>query len=295
MMHHLPPLKAVRAFEACYRLGSYTRAAALLNVQQPAVSHQIRLLEEDLGLPLFSKKGTGVAPTEAAHDYYRTISAALGDIERASQRLRRQGRGEGVTLATYPGLASYWVLPRLASLRKRAPDVVVRLTTAEMDADIPLGDVDCAILFGEGQWPGFHSRPLISEKVVPVANPRLLEEIGGRSPVELLERGPLIHLEDPENRWFNWADWKAAFAPEARLIDRGISVTNHGIAIHQALLGNGIALAWVDVVADLLNSGVLAALHEVPLESARGYHLLLSPEFEASDACQKILQAFAVA
>ena len=293
-MHHLPPLKAVRAFEVCYRLGSYTRAAAALNVQQPAVSHQIRLLEEDLGARLFAKKGTGMAPTEAAHDYYRSVAAALGDIERASVRLRRQSGGEGITLATYPGFASYWLLPRLAAMRKSMPDASVRITTAELDADIPLSEVDCAILIGKGNWPGFTSHLLIQERVVPVASPKLKKELGERAPTEILENGPLIHLEDPENRWYAWPNWQVAFAPDAQRVDRGVSVTNHGIAIHQALLGNGIALAWKDVVEDLLESGVLATLCETPLESTRGYYFLVSPEFERTEACTQISQVLGI-
>jgi hypothetical protein len=115
-MNDLPPLKALRAFEACYRLGSYTRAAARLNVQQPAISHQIRLLESDLGVKLFVKRGAAMHPTDRAHDYYRTISLAFGDIERASARLRRQGKNDEITLATYPGIASFWLLSRLTTL-----------------------------------------------------------------------------------------------------------------------------------------------------------------------------------
>ena len=287
-MYDLPPLKAVRAFEACYRLGSYTRAAAHLNVHQPAISHQIRLLESDLGVTLFVKRGAGMAPTERAHDYYRTIAAALGDIERASARLRRQGHDAGITLATYPGIASFWVLPRLAALRTHSAGTVVRVTTAELDAHIPLDEVDCAILFGEGGWPGFESHLLMRETVLPVAAPKLAVDLAGQSMRELLEVGPLIHLEDPERRWCTWEDWRARFAPDAADLDRGILVTNHGIAIHQAIQGNGIALGWTGMIGDLIDSGVLTPLHATPLETARGYYFLTSPEFRSTPACALI-------
>ncbi|MEM7226789.1 MAG: LysR substrate-binding domain-containing protein [Pseudomonadota bacterium] len=293
-MKDLPSLRAVRAFEACYRLGSYTRAASALNVRQPAVSHQIRLLETDLGVKLFQKQGTAMVPTEPAHDFYRTVSAALGDIERASARLRRRTEDEGVVLATYPGLASFWVLPRLAVLRTQAPELAVRVTTAELDSHIPLAEVDCAILFGAGHWPGFESRLLIPERVVPVAAPKLSARLAGLKPGELLGAGPLIHLEDPERRWFTWDDWQAAFAPGAERIDKSLSVTNHGIAIHQAIQGNGVALGWSEMIAELLESQVLMPLHEAPLASARGYHFLVSPPFRDTEACRQISQALGV-
>lgn len=290
-MRELPPLKAVRAFEACYRLGSYTRAAAQLNVQQPAISHQIRLLERDLGVTLFVKRGAAMEPTEPAHDYYRTVSAAFGDIARASARLRRPGKDDGITLATYPGIASFWLLPRLTKLRTWAPDSVVRVTTAELDAYIPLADVDCAILFGEGDWPGFESRLLMAESVVPVAAPKLARTLRCAAPKALLESGPLIHLEDPERRWCTWADWRARFAPEAEAMDRSVIVTNHGVAVQQALQGNGVALGWAGMIGDLIESALLEPLHERPLTSSRGYYFLTSPEFRETSACALLSRA----
>ena len=290
-MRDLPPLKAVRAFEACYRLGSYTRAAAELNVQQPAISHQIRRLETDLGVALFMKRGSAMEPTGQGHDYYRTVSMALGDIGRASARLRRRRQDDSITLATYPGIASFWVLPRLARLKKRSPHTVVRVTTAELDAHIPLDEVDCAILFGDGNWPGFESRLVIREKILPVAAPTLAADLEDASPVELLESGPLIHLEDPEHRWFTWQDWQVRFAPETAELDRSIVVTNHGVAIHQALQGNGIALGWTGMISDLLESAVLKPTHDVPLESSRGYYLLTSPDFQGTQPCAEISRA----
>ena len=290
-MRDLPPLKAARAFEACYRLGSYTRAAAELNVQQPAISHQIRLLEQDLGVRLFVKEGAAMVPSGPAHDYYRVLSGSLRDIGRASARLRRRNEGDGITLATYPGIASYWALPRLAALKRRTPKTVFRVTTAELDAHIPLDEVDCAILFGIGDWPGFESRLVIPEAVVPVAAPKLAAALAGCTPTALLEAGPLIHLEDAEGRWFTWQDWQAKFAPEAGAPDRSVEVTNHGVAIHQALQGNGVALGWRGMVADLLESGVLQPLHNEDLTSKRGYHFLTAPTFHGSAACDLVMEA----
>ncbi len=281
-MKQLPPLKAVRAFEACYRLGSFTRAAQELNVGQPAISHQIRLLEADLGTTLFTKHGAQTLPTGAADLYYREVAQSLRDLERASIRLRRSQPDAALTIATYPGIAAFWLLPRLARLKATSPALTARVTTAELDRDIPIEETDCAILFGDAteheRWPGYDAKLLIPEIVVPIAAPCLLQNLGRNpgppSPTKLLEAGPLIHLDDSEHRWFTWSDWQQARAPKAKSIDRHMTVTNHGIAIHQALQGAGIALGWVGIIQDLLTSGTLVVLSDKPLTSRRGYHLV---------------------
>lgn len=272
-MRHLPPLRAIRAFEACYRLGSFTRAARELNVGQPAISHQIRLLEADLGQALFDKRGPLTRPTALADDYYRSVALALSGLDEASRRLRQRSRGDMLTIATYPGIATFWALPRLSDW-PGGPAPAWRVVTAERDADIDLDAVDAAILFGDGNWPGYDSRLLLQERVVPVTSPARARDFAGLSPGQLLERGPLIHLDDPEQRWFTWRDWQAQFAPEAGKIDQRMMVTNHGIALYQALQGAGVALGWQGVIADLLRSGLLVALAGQPLESRRGYFLV---------------------
>ncbi len=281
-MKNLPPLRAVAAFEACYRLKSFTRAAASLNVGQPAISHQIRLLESDLGTKLFVKRGAAITPTPNADDLYVAVSSGLSEIARGSERVRRRGLEQTLSLATYPGIAAFWLLPRIARLSDGSGRPQIRVTTADRDADIPLDDVECAILFGDGNWPGFETILLVSEEVVPVAAPSLAERWRAEPPETLLESGPLIHLEDPENRWHTWADWKARRAPTAASINHAVTVTNHGIAIQEALLGTGVALGWSGVIDDLVSRKALIRLHDRPIISDRGYYLVLSEHLAGS-------------
>jgi len=166
MLRDLPPLKSLRVFEACMRLGSFSRAAKELNVGQPAISHQIHALERDLGTKLFERRGGRVVPTTNALTYCRVIAGALADMAQASVNLRRSARSPGLRLATYPGIAMFWLMPRLARLRKEHPSLTLRVTTVERDQDIPFEDIDCAILFGGGAWPGYESHRLIKEAVV---------------------------------------------------------------------------------------------------------------------------------
>jgi DNA-binding transcriptional LysR family regulator len=277
-------LRAIRAFEACYRLGSFTRAAGELNVGQPAISHQIKLLEEDLGAALFEKRGPASRPTALADEFYGQVALSLSSLAEASRRIRRRGAQDMLTIATYPGIATFWVLPRLAAHRAGTdpadrPALACRVVTAERDADIDMAEVDAAILFGDGNWPGFESRLLLPERVVPVASPTLARQLKSRNPADLLQIGPLIHLEDPEQRWFTWRDWQKRFAPKAKSIDHSLVVTNHGVAIYQALQGAGVALGWQGVIADLLASGVLVSLYDDVLQSSRGYHLVSRPDW----------------
>src|SRR5262245_13116923 len=120
-MHDLPPLKSLRAFEACIRLGSFTRAAKELNVGQPAISHQIQALEQDLGTRLFERRGAQTVPTAEALNYHRSISSALSEMARATVTIRRNSRQPGLTLATYPGIAMFWLMPKLSGLREAEP------------------------------------------------------------------------------------------------------------------------------------------------------------------------------
>lgn len=273
-LRDLPPLKALRVFEACVRLGSFTKAAKELNVGQPAVSHQIQALEDDIGLRLFDRSAAQTTPTAEALAYHKRISAALDDIAKTTGAMREQARKPGLTLATYPGIAMFWLMPKLSQLKQSEPDLAVRVTTAERDRDIPLDDVDCAILFGDGNWKGRESHLLMREVVVPIASPSLAARFRDQPLAAILETGPLIHLEDRDRRWFTWQDWRDARAPDSARIDGGIEVTNHGIAIHETLMGHGIALGWKGVIDDLLANGLLVALDGEPLVSERGYYLV---------------------
>ncbi|WP_350333516.1 LysR substrate-binding domain-containing protein [Coralliovum pocilloporae] len=289
-MRDLPPLKALRAFEACYRLRSYTRAADQLNVGQPAISHQIRQLERDLGTVLFIKRGSRIEATPDADSYFEVIAPALSRIADASRSLRHKPENHGLTLATYPGLAAYWVMPRLGQHPDLFADCPVTVTTMELDAEVDFNLVDCAILFGSGNWAGdLDYMRLISEEVVPVTSPALAGSLTGHDAAALLAQAPLIHLQDPERRWFDWQHWRDHFAPNQEQINTSLTVTNHGLAIYQALQGQGVALGWTGVIRDLLNSGALVPVFPEPLSSDRAYWLIARSGFLDSDRGQRLL------
>lgn len=292
-MRDLPPLKSLRVFEACIRLGSFTKAARELNVGQPAISHQIHALEADLGVALFERRGALTVPTAEALTYYRSVADGLADMARASTAIRKSHRPPGLSLGTYPGIAMFWLMPRLSKVRQVDPELAIRVTTAERDQDLMLDDLNCAILFGDGNWPGYESHWLMREVVVPVAAPALAARLGGRSRDAILRSGPLIHLEERDGRWFTWSDWRDQRSPQTQKIDAGITVTNHGIAIYQTLMGHGIALGWRGVVDEMIASRLLVALDQEPLSSDRGYYLVATAEFLAAPVGSLVLRALA--
>lgn len=288
-MRDLPPLKALRAFEACYRYNSFTKAAVSLNVGQPAISHQIKALEADLGKRLFQKNGAVIEPTAEARVYYNSISPALESIAAASRNLRSQGEYQGVQIGTYPGLATYWLGPRLSELSRQHPRAAVRLITAEQDRDLALDGLDCAILFGDGTWEGCESIPLIPEEVVAVCSPSQYDHWKDMDAETLIASAPLIDLIDQGHRWVDWSAWMEfqgvghlAFAPI-------MSVYNHAISLHQAMTGHGICLAWRGVVADMIDQGLLKSLNLPLMTTSRGYHLVARMGFLDSPHGKQLL------
>lgn len=286
----LPPLRALRAYEACFRYNSFTKAASSLNVGQPAISHQIRALEKDLNVRLFKKHGAQIEPTAEARSYYASIQPALQTIADATRQLRGSGDFRGVQIGSYPGLATYWLAPRLAQLSRAHPDAGVRLITAELDRDLSLDGLDCAILFGNGDWPQTQSVSLIPEEVIPVCSPALYEAWSDKSAEELITKAPLIELADQEDRWHNWKSWKEELGITTESAPPALVVYNHALALNQALTGQGIALAWKGVVNQMLDEGLLKALPFPYVRSERGYFLVARAGFLESKAGQILLK-----
>lgn len=273
MVNDLPTLKGLRAFEEVFRRGSFTAAAKALNVQQPAISYQIKRLEEDLGVALFEKELGRLVPTRQANDLFETLNRAFDSIRQAANDLRQSTRPPSFTIATYPGIGTYWLSPRLPLLSE-ALGLRTKLTTLKKDADLWREEADCWIIFGHGSWPGRDARLLIREEVSPVAAPRVVERINSSRARGWSAGIPVIELEDPDARWLNWESWFGRADSPLPPADQRIVVNDHGLALHMALTGNGIALAWLGVVDELLAGKSLVRLSSEALTSQAGYWLV---------------------
>ena len=171
----LPPLQALRAFEAVARLMSFRRAGEELLITQSAVSHHIRQLEEFLGLPLFVRKARSIALTPEGEDYRARTTDAFRLIAAATADLRGRSRRNVVRISLLPSFAANWLVSRLHGFQSLHPDIGLELDPTLRSADIAAGEADIAIRYGDGNWPGVDVRLLMAEQLSPVISPALLQ------------------------------------------------------------------------------------------------------------------------
>src|SRR5260221_2392337 len=173
MTARLPSLNGLRAFEAAARHLSFTHAASELNVTQTAISHQIKRLEQELGVRLFVRQNRWLALTPEAKDYLPGVRAAFNDLRLATDRVLRRDNDHVLTVSTLASLAAKWLLPRLSAFQEAHPGIDVRITTSTSLVDFKSGDVDAAIRYGRGHWPGLRADWLMADELFPVCSPAL--------------------------------------------------------------------------------------------------------------------------
>src|ERR1041385_135083 len=199
MARRLPPLNALKAFEAAARAESFTRAAEELNVTQGAVSHQVKALEDTLGLKLFNRERQRLIITEAGREYLAVVRDALDRIALGTERVvQRQSRG-GLTVSTSPDFAAKWLVVRLGRFIEAHPDIDLRVSATTQYVDFAREDVDVAIRHGDGNWTSLDVVRLYSERLFPVCSPKLISSRNRiTKPADLL-KFPLLRLEDAKN------------------------------------------------------------------------------------------------
>ena len=279
MRRRLPPLNALKAFEAAARLGSFVAAAAELRVSAAAVSQQVRRLERYLETPLFQRLARGLVLTEQGRDYLPELSAGFDLLGESTARLRAK-RADGVlTLTTLAAFANGWLLPRLHRFRERAPRVDVVLRTDRALADFRREDVDVAIRFAPTPGRGLHGERLCAEEVFPVASPRLFG--GGRMPdgVAALTAYPLLHDVDahPEQPWISWSAWVERAGVATGAASRGLRFTDSIVLIGAAVAGLGVALGRSPLVGPMLESGQLIRVTQESWPAPWSYFLVAPP------------------
>jgi LysR family glycine cleavage system transcriptional activator len=245
----LPPLNGLKAFEAAARSENFTRAAEELHVTQGAVSHQVKALEDTLGLKLFRRERQRLIITEAGRDYLAVIRDAFDRIALGTERLLQRRESGVLTVSTSPDFAAKWLVNRLSRFAESCPDLDLRVAAATHYVDFARDDVDVAIRHGDGHWPGLDVERLYSERLFPVCSPKL---IAGRNRVTKaadLLKFPLLRLEDAKNwtRLFEVAGVNATVGP-------GPVLNRASMLIDAAIDGQGIALTRTALAAwDLIN------------------------------------------
>lgn len=276
MTARLPSLNGLRAFEAAARHLSFTLAASELNVTQTAISHQIRRLEEELGIRLFVRQNRALALTPEARDYLPGVRAAFNDLRLATDRLLRKDDDKVLTVSTLASLAAKWLLPRLTDFQEQHPGIDVRITTSTSLVDFQRDDVDAAIRYGRGQWPGLRADWLMADELFPVCSPSLLRSNKPLRCPEDLKSHMLLHTSNANSD--DWRLWLTAAGLPADIARQpGITFDMIFMTIQAAIDGIGVAMGRTSYVQDDIAKGRLVVPFKIALPADAGFYLV-APE-----------------
>ena len=270
----LPPLTTLRAFEAAARLGSFSRAAEEISVTHSAVSHQVRALERSLGTALFKRNGRRVSLTEAGQQLAKRVGAALRDIADAAQLVRRRDRGRVLTITTLPSFAARWLMPRLGRFMEQHPEIDVNLHTSIALVDLERDEVDLAIRFGSGNWPGLEAQKFMDDELFPVASPSFNR---GRLPARPADLAKFRLMRSDDEFWAPWFQAAGVKLPEPQ----SPVFSDSAMLLQAAVAGSGIALARRSIAEDDLRAKRLVRLFDIS-SPAHGANYLVWPKGKLS-------------
>jgi LysR family glycine cleavage system transcriptional activator len=255
----LPPLNAVRAFEAAARLGGFNAAGVELNVSANAVGRLVKILEDRVGVALFRRLPRGVVLTVAGDRYLGRIGTLLDQLAESTADLQRQETSRTLTVSAMPSMVSRWLIPRLGRLTDKHPELDVRLIASVALTDFAREPVDVAIRTGPGSQQGLHRDFLMREDFTPVCSPELL--LRGpplRAPSDLAHH---VLLHDERDRCLpnqlDWARWLAAIGVTNIDAERGLRFSFSHMTLEAAAAGQGVALASSALLGDDLATGRL--------------------------------------
>ncbi|WP_119300897.1 transcriptional regulator GcvA [Dongia deserti] len=284
MIARLPSLSAFSTFEAAARHQSFTRAAEELRVTPAAVSYVVRELEAQLKVKLFHRTKRAVRLTQAGEILNVTVSSAIESIGHALERVRSLDGHPVVKVTTTPGIAMKWLVPRLNGFLEKFPDVDVRVDMSHRPVDLMREDMDIAIRFGTGQYPGLQVERLLSDKIFPICSPKMLK---GPRPLRHprdLRHFTLIHVDWQAQgaTWPTWQMWMTAAGITGIDTTRGIHFDQGVMAIQAAIDGQGVALGDSSLTGTDLAQGRLVRPFALALDApARFAYWIVVPPHTA--------------
>lgn len=276
-MPDLPPLDALRVFEAAARRLSFAAAAEELHLTASAVSHRIKALEAQLRLVLFERLTRKVRLTPAGRAYAVAVADAIAILREATRRLAAEAN-RPLTASVTPLFGARWLLPRLARFEAAHPGVTVRLISTMRMADFATDGVDCAVRFGKGAWPGLAAHRLMSMDYVPVCAPSLVRRGRIKSPSDLA-RHTLLHAEAASEAWRMWLVAAGATGVDP---DSGQTLSDTTAAIQAAIDGIGVAISDRKFIARELKQRRLVTPFAIDMPSGGAFYFVY-PEGRADD------------
>lgn len=279
MNSHLPPLSALRAFEAAARHVSFSKAADELNVTPAAVSHQIHALEQDLGVRLFHRLNRSIELTASALILLPGLTEAFAGIQSSVRRLRAHNDTGTLTVTASPSFAAKWLVLRLHRFQDLCPQIDVRISATDEVVELTKGDFDVAVRYGTGKYPGLDVELLFTNEVFPACSPQLLTAGPPlRTPDDLslhnlihdqaIERDPLVPT---------WPMWLKAAGVKNIPAAGGLRFNNIHLALDAAIAGHGVVLAYSTIAAADLAAGRLIRLFSLALPDQFAYYIVTAP------------------
>jgi DNA-binding transcriptional LysR family regulator len=271
----LPPTNALVTFDAVARHLSFTQAARELGVSQAAASRQVRLLEDHLGVALFSRAKKRVRLTSAGQELHQAVAMGLGHIASTAEALRRDRTSRALTVATSLAFSAFWLMPRLPAFHAAYPALELRLSTSDAEADWYADDVDVAVVFGPNALGGWISEALFGDEVIAVCRPDYFGARGLPEAVSALREETLLQMDSPYHSWIAWPDWLARNGAPLDRPPRGPRFNNYSMAVQAALDGQGLALGWRRLITPQLREGRLAQVTAGRVRPPDAYVLLI--------------------
>jgi LysR family transcriptional regulator, glycine cleavage system transcriptional activator len=279
MSGHLPPLSALRAFEAAARHMSFSKAAGELHVTPAAISHQIHALEQDLGVRLFNRLNRSIELTASARVLLPGLTEAFAGIHASLGRLRAHNDTGTLTVTASPSFAAKWLVLRLHRFQQQCLDIDVRISATDDVVDLSKGDFDIAIRYGAGHYPGLDVELLMKNEVFPACSPHLLARGPPLRTPNDLPAHLLIHDQTNERDPLvpTWSMWLKAAGVKEVPGAAGFSFNNIHLALDAAIAGHGVVLASSAIAAADLTAGRLVRLFSLALPDQFAYYIVTAP------------------
>jgi LysR family transcriptional regulator, glycine cleavage system transcriptional activator len=285
MIEHFPGLRTLRAFDAAARLLSFTRAADDMGVTPAAISNQIKELEDQLGVELFIRTSRSMRLTKEGEILRMAANESLETLAKALHRIKRLENRNQIRVSSTPSVAAKWLVPRLDSFLSAYPSADVRIDVSNTLVDFDRDDVDVAIRFGAGKYPGLRADLLFQDTLSPVCSPSLITR---EKPLEVprdLLRHTLIHLDwqASGSPWPNWRMWMQAAGIKEFDDKRGLHFGQTSLTIQAAIDGQGVALGDSNLVADDLAAGRLVKPFELSLKAPDSFSYFVITRLNTTD------------
>ncbi|HXG28442.1 MAG TPA: LysR family transcriptional regulator [Nevskiales bacterium] len=270
----LPSANALFVFEAAARCGNLTKAAAELYVTQPAVSRMLARMEDHLGVRLFERTRTGIVLTENGRILYRRIAEGFRGIEEAIQEIEARNTGtETVTLSVSTAFTTHWLMPRINKLQKEFPSIDLRFQLISGPLGGPVDDVDLGMRFVSGDDANHRAALVMPEILLPICSPAYRDQALRQAAEGHENRDTLINLSDAQPDWYSRF---SSFQKMGRGPTNSLIFSDYAIVVQAALLGQGIALGWMNVVCHWMRSGALVPAAQDVIVTGRLCHLVHS-------------------